>query len=156
MSSSHPAVPVWSPLRYTITAAAGWRRLAAGRRTIHQPPVEEGVVHEGLEHRHHTVLVTPQHAHHALARHPVVAVDAGHLTHTSRDTSHDPRHDHRHHVQPGFGHSIMRTAYWKILTLFFENDNAILENDNSILENDNAILENYNAILENDSYFQIF
>lgn len=31
----------------------------SGLHTVHEPPVEERVVHEGLEHGHQTVLVFP-------------------------------------------------------------------------------------------------
>lgn len=38
---------------------------------MQQAPVDEGVVHEGLQHGHDAVLVGPQNPHHMFAREPV-------------------------------------------------------------------------------------
>lgn len=53
--------------------------------TVHEPPVEERVVHKGLQHGHQTVLVFPQYLHHTLTGHLVVTIDTCHLaTNTQR------------------------------------------------------------------------
>mmetsp|Transcript_10854 Transcript_10854/g.22568 ORF Transcript_10854/g.22568 Transcript_10854/m.22568 type:complete len:327 (-) Transcript_10854:940-1920(-) len=45
---------------------------------LQQPPVDQRVVHKGLQHRHHAVLVVAKHKHHLLARRPVVALHPAH------------------------------------------------------------------------------
>ena len=47
--------------------------------TVHEPPVEQGVVDEGLQHGHDAVPVLPQHLHHCVAGDPVVTIQACHL-----------------------------------------------------------------------------
>ena len=46
------------------------------RLTVHQPPVQQGVIDEGFQHGHDAVLVLPEHLHHGVARDPVVAIKA--------------------------------------------------------------------------------
>ena len=53
----------------------GWWSL-----TVHEPPVEQRVVDEGLQHGHDAVPVLPQHLHHRVAGDPVVPVQTGHLS----------------------------------------------------------------------------
>ena len=50
-----------------------------GLLLLHEAPVEEGVVDEGLEDGHEAVLVVPEDAHDGLAGAPVRALDAGDL-----------------------------------------------------------------------------
>lgn len=50
-----------------------------GLHTVHEPPVEERVVHKGLQYGHQTVLVFPQYLHHTLTGHLIVTVDTCHL-----------------------------------------------------------------------------
>lgn len=45
----------------------------------HQPPRDQRVMHERLQHRHQGLPVLPQHLHHHLARQPEDAFDAAHL-----------------------------------------------------------------------------
>lgn len=47
--------------------------------TVHEPPVEQRVVDEGLQHGHDAVPVLPQHLHHCVAGDAVVTVQACHL-----------------------------------------------------------------------------
>lgn len=51
----------------------------SGLHTVHEPPVEERVVHKGLQYGHQTVLVFPQYLHHTLTGHLIVTVDTCHL-----------------------------------------------------------------------------
>lgn len=53
--------------------------LNAGVLTVHEPPVEQRVVDEGLQHGHDAVAMLPQHLHHRVAGDAVVAVQARHL-----------------------------------------------------------------------------
>jgi len=53
--------------------------------TVHEPPVEQGIVDEGLQHSHDAVPVLPQHFHHCVASDPVVTVQAGDLAHKHTD-----------------------------------------------------------------------
>mmetsp|Transcript_13522 Transcript_13522/g.28909 ORF Transcript_13522/g.28909 Transcript_13522/m.28909 type:complete len:454 (-) Transcript_13522:2570-3931(-) len=48
-------------------------------RGVQQPPVDEGVVHKGLKHGSHALLVLAQHTHHVLAGGAEVALYAAHL-----------------------------------------------------------------------------
>lgn len=48
--------------------------------TVHEPPVEQRVIDEGLQHGHDAVPVLPQHLHHRVAGDPVVPVQTGHLS----------------------------------------------------------------------------
>ena len=55
--------------------------------TVHQPPVQQGVVDEGFQHGHDAVLVFPEHLHHRVARDSVVAIQTGNL---QQGHSHSP------------------------------------------------------------------
>ena len=47
--------------------------------SIEETPVDERIVHEGLQHGDDAFLVCPQHTHGLLAAGPEVALNAGHL-----------------------------------------------------------------------------
>lgn len=47
--------------------------------TVHEPPVEQGVVDKGLQDGHDAVPVLPQHLHHGVAGDPVVPIQTCHL-----------------------------------------------------------------------------
>mmetsp|Transcript_17483 Transcript_17483/g.52433 ORF Transcript_17483/g.52433 Transcript_17483/m.52433 type:complete len:714 (+) Transcript_17483:377-2518(+) len=66
--------------------------LGAGLCGVEQTPVDEGVVHERLQHRDDAVLVTAQHPHGFLAARAEVALNSGHL----HGLYHHPRQPERH------------------------------------------------------------
>ena len=47
--------------------------------TVNEPPVEERIVDECLEHSHHAVLVLPQHSHDIVTRLTEVTLNSSHL-----------------------------------------------------------------------------
>lgn len=60
--------------RWDVCVLQSW-----GSLTVHEPPVEQRVVDEGLQHGHNTVPVLSQHLHHCVAGDAVVPIQACHL-----------------------------------------------------------------------------
>ena len=46
---------------------------------VNEPPVEEGVIHEGLQDGHQRVLISAEHVHCGLTRASVGSLNASHL-----------------------------------------------------------------------------
>ena len=69
---------ILGPARASSSVGHRFRLLALGSR-FDEPPVQQRVVDEGLEHSHEAVLVVSKHGHDGLAGAAVSSFDAGHL-----------------------------------------------------------------------------